>query len=356
LITFRRRVVKAIQPAKICVLTPNVGGDYDMDSLRSLGESGIIRIMERALGSSQRDAIGFGDDVSAVRLTNNLLAVFKTDMLVGSTDVPPGMTMRQTARKAVIANVSDFAAKGVRPYAGLVALGLPANMTTKDVQEVARGLSRGAKEYHFPLLGGDTNESKDLVISISLLGLTPRRKLILRSGAKIGDIVAVTGDFGSTSAGLRALIDEKIRPERLPRDLAKAVYHSDAELDVGLKLAATGAITSSIDSSDGLAWSLHEISKMSRIGIILSSVPISKAAQEFAANYGYDAVDLALYGGEEYRLIFTVKRSLLRTAQKAIGGRLRPIGVVTKRAEGVRLSEKGRDMKIEMKGWQHFRS
>lgn len=310
--------------------------------------------MERSLGKSARDAVGFGDDVSAVRLTNDQVAVLKTDMLVGSTDVPPGMTMRQTARKAVVANVSDLAAKGVRPYAGVVALGLPASLTKHDVQEIANGLGGAAKEYRFPLLGGDTNESKDLVISISLFGLVDRRRMVLRSGAQIGDMVAVTGDFGSTSAGLRALLKGEIQPEKLPRSLAKAVYHPEAELDIGIRLAASGAVTSSIDSSDGLALSLYELSKMSHIGIRVSNVPVSRAAKEFAAGYRYDSLDLALYGGEEYNLIVTVKRPYLRTAQKAARGRLKPIGVVTNATEGIRLSRNGRDSEIEMKGWEHF--
>jgi thiamine-monophosphate kinase len=326
-----------------------------VSSLKQIGELGVIRIVERTLGTNRRAVVGFGDDISAVRLSKHQLAVLKTDMLVGSTDLPAGMTMRQAARKAIVANVSDLAAKGAKPYAGLVALGLPATLTRRDVREIAEGLSRGAKEYRFPLVGGDTNESKDLVISIALFGLIDERKMILRSGAKVGDIVAVTGEFGSASAGLRATVDRGIRPEKLPRALAQAVYHPAAELDLGLRLASTGAITASIDSSDGLAWSLHELSKMSGVGIRVEAVPISRAAIQFAARYGYDASDLALYGGEEYHLIVTVKPALLQNAWNAARGRLKAIGVVTKRSEGIRLARSGGDMKIRMKGWEHFR-
>jgi thiamine-monophosphate kinase len=290
-----------------------------------------------------------------VRLANHQLAVLKTDMLVGSTDVPPGMTMREAARKAVVANVSDLAAKGAKPYAGLVALGLPASLTRHDVREIAEGLSGGAEEYGFPLVGGDTNESKDLVMSIALFGLIDERKLILRSGARVGDIVAVTGEFGSASAGLRALLDQRMRPGKLSRELTQAVYHPTAELNLGLRLASTDAVTASIDSSDGLAWSLHELSKMSGVGIRVEAIPISNAARQFAARYGYNASDLALYGGEEYKLIVTVKPALLRTAQKATRGRLKAIGVVTKRSEGIRLARSGGDTKIRMQGWEHFR-
>jgi thiamine-monophosphate kinase len=204
-------------------------------------------------------------------------------------------------------------------------------------------------------VGGDTNESKDLVISIALFGLIDERKMVLRSGAKVGDTVAVTGEFGSASAGLRALLDRRVRPEKLPRALGQAVYHPAAELDLGLRLASTGAITASIDSSDGLAWSLHELSKMGDVGIRVDAVPISKAARQFAARYGYDPSDLALYGGEEYHLIVTVKPALFRNAQNAARGRLKAIGVVTKRAEGIRLARGGGDIKIRMRGWEHFR-
>ena len=311
--------------------------------------------MEQSFGTSRRTVVGFGDDISALRLTRHKLAVLKTDMLVGSTDIPPGMTLRQAARKAVVANVSDLAAKGAKPYAGLVALGLPAVLTEHDVLEIARGLSESARDYGFPLVGGDTNESKDLVISIALFGLIDERKMVLRSGAKVGDIVAVTDSFGSAPAGLRALLDGKIRPQRLPQALARAVYHPRAELDLGLRLASTGAITASIDSSDGLAWSLHELSKMSGVGIRIGSVPISRAASEFAGRYGYEASDLALYGGEEYHLIVTVNPPLLRKAQHAARGRLRAIGVVTKKSEGIRLVRRNGDIKIKMKGWEHFR-
>lgn len=331
-----------------------IEGSFELKSLGQLGELKIIRMLEQSFGPSRRAVVGFGDDISVVRLPDHRLAVLKTDMLVGSTDVPWGMTMRQTARKAVVANVSDLAAKGARPYAGIVALGLPATLTKHDVQEIGSGLSEGAKRYGFPFVGGDTNECNDLAISIALFGLIDQGRVILRSGAKAGDVVAVTGEFGAASAGLRAVLDRKIRPERLPRALARAVYRPDAELDLGLRLATSGAVTASIDSSDGLAWSLHELSKMSKVGIRVEHLPISKAAKQFAGRYGYDASDLALYGGEEYHLIVTVKRALLRSAQRAAGGRLKPIGVVTQRSEGVRLAKGRVDTKIEMKGWQHF--
>ena len=113
-------------------------------------------------------------------------------------------------------------------------------------------------------MGGDTNESRDLTISIALFAITNAKKLMLRTGAKAGDLVAVTGEFGSSSAALRAVLEHEERPGKLQRDLYRALYCPRAQLDLGLRLAASGTITSSIDSSDGLAWSLHQLSESSR--------------------------------------------------------------------------------------------
>ena len=327
-----------------------------MTSLNVLGERGIIRILEEALGTSPLTVVGFGDDISAVKLAKNQIAVLKTDMLVGSTDIPPGMTVKQAARKAVVANVSDLAAKGIRPLAGIVALGLPIHLTERNVHEIASGLAQGAKEYGFPLVGGDTNESNDLTISIALFALANRRQLILRSGAKAGDIVAVTGEFGDTAAGLKILLEKKNRPKRLPRPFYQAVYNPRAQLNLGLKLAASRAITASIDSSDGLAWSLHELSKESRVGIRIDSLPTSKAARKFAKLHNYSANDLTLYGGEEYHLVATVTPNKFETAKRAARGELKRIGIVTREFRGVRLGQAQNEVAIARKGWEHFKS
>ena len=326
-----------------------------MPSLRELGELKIIRMLERKLQTKKHAVVGFSDDISAIRLSGGEVAVLKTDMLVGSTDIPPGMTMRQAARKAVVANVSDLAAKGVRPMAGLVALGLPARFTDHDIRDIAAGLHDGEREYRFPLVGGDTNESKDLTITIALFAIAERKHLVLRTGAKPGDVVAVTDAFGDTSAGMKGLLEKKIRPHRLPKPLYDAVFNPRAQLDLGLRLARSGALTASIDSSDGLAWSLHELSDANHVGIQLDHVPVSRATAEFAASYRYDARELALYGGEEYHLVVTVKTNKLARARRVAQGHLIPIGLVTRKFRGVRFNRAGRSINIPRKGWQHFK-
>jgi thiamine-monophosphate kinase len=327
-----------------------------LTSLRVLGEHGIIGILERTLRTSPLAVVGFGDDVAAVRLGKDQVAVLKTDMLVGSTDIPPGMTMRQAARKAVVASVSDLAAKGIRPLAGVVALGLPAHLTERNIREIASGLAQGANEYSFPLVGGDTNEANDLTISIALFAIANRRQLILRSGAKVGDIVAVTGEFGDTAAGLKALLERKNRPAQLAHPFYQAVYHPRAQLSLGVKLAASRAVTASIDSSDGLAQSLHELAKESHVGIELSSLPTSSSTYRFAKLHDYRADDLTLYGGEEYHLVVTIKPDKIETARRASEGKLKPIGIVTRKFREVRLRQAQKERVIAMKGWEHFKN
>lgn len=331
-------------------------GVMELRTLREIGERQIIRMIERTLQTRKHAVVGYSDDISAVRLPKGNVAVLKTDMLVGSTDVPRGMTMRQAAHKAVVANVSDLAAKGARPLAGLVALGLPARLTDQDIREITRGLHEASREYHFPIVGGDTSESKDFVISIALFAICDRPRLVLRSGARPGDVVAVTGAFGDTSAGLKGLTERKIRPDRLPDPLYAAVFTPRAQLDLGLRLARSRAITSSIDSSDGLAISLHELAFASGIGIQLDRVPVSRATQTFAKRYRYDAEKLALYGGEEYHLVVTIRNEKVRMARRAAQGNLILIGSVTKKFSGVRLITPGRSVNIPRKGWQHFKA
>ena len=129
-----------------------------------LTEREIIGIFKRRFDSGPKLPLGFDDDVVAFPMSQGRLVVLKTDMLVGSTDVPPGMTLRQAARKSVVSTVSDFAAKGVQPRGLLVSLGLPPPVRLSSVREIALGLKRGASEYGCRILGGDTSETHDFVI------------------------------------------------------------------------------------------------------------------------------------------------------------------------------------------------
>ncbi|MBS7608728.1 thiamine-phosphate kinase [Candidatus Bathyarchaeota archaeon] len=328
-----------------------------MQKLKDMGERKAIQLILEHLDKMPQMPVPFGDDVSAYPINGGELFVLKTDMLVGRTDVPRGMSLWHAARKSVVMNVSDFAAKGVKPLAALVSLGLPSNITRKGLEEIAEGLNVGAREYGVYILGGDTNEASDLVIGVSMFGTAKKNTLMLRSGAKPGDIVAVTGYFGKSSAGLKILLEKCKVPRNARSVLLEAVLMPKARLNEGLALGASGAVTAAIDSSDGLAWSLYEIARASGVGFIIDNVPIAPEAIRFAKLNGLDPLELALYGGEEYELVLTVKPELWDRAEdavKRVGGTLIKIGEVVAKKR-ILLELDGVKSVIAPRGWEHFR-
>ncbi|MCW4006051.1 MAG: thiamine-phosphate kinase [Candidatus Bathyarchaeota archaeon] len=321
-----------------------------------LSEQGIIKILKRNFESMPQMTVPFGDDVSAVPIDEGEVAVLKTDMLVGKTDVPRGMSLWQAARKAVVMTVSDFASKGVLPKAALVSLGLPRGLMRKDVEEIAKGLNAGAREYGTYIIGGDTNETSDLVVAIQLFGSTRSEGLMLRSGAKPGDILAVTGFFGKTAAGLRLLLEGFAAASGLRDVLVGSVCMPVARLKEGVALRGSGGVTACMDSSDGLAWCLHELGVQSNVGFVVSALPTAQDVNRFADFNGLDACELTLYGGEEYELVATINPKLWSQTEKAVeaaGGQLLPIGKATRNKQLI-LDTDGEKRPIKARGFEHF--
>jgi thiamine-monophosphate kinase len=156
-------------------------------------------------------------------------------------------------------------------------------------------------------------------------------------------------------AGLKALESEIEIPSLLRETLLSSVYNPKARLKEGIALARAQALTASMDSSDGLAWSLHEISRASSVGIELSEVPISKATLEYSRITGVDPFDLALYGGEEFELVVCLKKSAAKKALRSVRS-LHVIGRVTRDAGTVTLLRGGTLTLIESRGWEHLSS
>ena len=219
-------------------------------------------------------------------------------------------------------------------------------------------MNAGAREYDAYIIGGDTSEASDLIVSVSLFGTAEKSALMLRSGAEVGDVLAVTGFFGKSSAGLRLLLGGCSAEGGLRKALLEAVFLPKARLAEGLALGGCGGVSASIDSSDGLAWSLHELGRLSGVGFVLGRVPVADEAKQFAIQNGFDASELALYGGEEYELVVTVKPEKWTeaiAAVEAVGGQLLPIGKATKETE-IFLESDGERSLIEAHGWEHFKS
>jgi len=318
-----------------------------------LTEREIISVLTRRFDSKPKLPLGFNDDVAAFPMSRRGLVVLKTDMLVGHTDVPPGMTLGQAARKAVVATASDFAAKGVQPEGLLISLGLVPPVRLSTVNEIVAGLEKGAREYHCRIIGGDTSETDDLVIDCIGFGFSAAGRILRRDGAKPGDVVAVTGDFGRTTAGLQILLGKKKRwPHRFSK-LISSVLLPSAKLEAGLKLAESGFVNGSIDSSDGLAWSLHEIARLSRVNIVLETIPVAPDVKMFAREQGLVPEELALFGGEEYELVLAIKRDGFANVRRRIPS-LQKIGNVTIGSGNVIAPFGSGFRKIKPRGYEHF--
>lgn len=328
-----------------------------MSSAKELGERKIIELILGCLDQMPNNPVPFGDDASAIDLGNNKLVVINMDMLVRKTDVPQTMSLWQAARKAVIMNISDLAAKGTQPLALLASIGVPSDIAKNGILEIGKGLNAGAREYGTYILGGDTNEASDLIISCMAFGVCRKDNLIKRSGAKPGDYVAVTGSFGKTSSGLKILIDGLSAPN-IRGVLVDSILFPKARVKEGIVLAQSRAATASIDSSDGLAWSLHEISRASNVGFYIDNIPIAPEVEIFSSIHGFNSLELALYGGEEYELLLTIRPDLWHVAKKAVesvGGTLMRIGVATKDRQCL-LETGKKTVSIAASGWEHFKT
>jgi len=320
-----------------------------------LDEYDVIELMTRGFGKLPEGYLPIGDDVAMFPSGGpGQRVVMKCDMLVAKTDVPRSMTWRQASRKSIAMCVSDFAAKGVRPTAFMVSLGLPRGTPKRRVEELASGILDASREWDVRLVGGDTGETHDLTIDCSMVGFADR--VVQRSGARAGELVVTTGTFGQTAAGLK-ILSGRARAEPVFREEAvSSVCRPAPKLSLGIALSKI--LSSSIDSSDGLAISLHSICEMSRVGIRLAKLPVANGLSEFASRNSVSAEELALYGGEEYEIVGTINKGRIEEAKdiaRSMGCELIVIGetMSTKEERGVVLPNNKRVLK---KGWIHFKS
>jgi len=314
----------------------------------------VINMLLEVLGHPRKLFSEIGDDVAwTKKAIKRDKFVIKVDMLVGKTDVPRGMTLRQAARKSVVACVSDFACKGVKPWGMLVSLGLPKGFNEEHVLEIANGFKDARNEFDIEIVGGDTNEASDLVIDCAMFGWG--KNVVRRDGAYIDECVLVTGDFGLPPLGLEILSGKKkIKSPRLTEKAIESVFYPIPRLSFGLTACSRRLITSSIDSSDGLAVSLYEIAQRSHVDILLDELPINETLKNNSELSEDEKKDYVLYGGEEYEIVFTCKLKdvpkILRVGEETDT----PIRVIGRTVEG-NGKVYFRGELVEKRGWIHFK-
>ncbi len=314
--------------------------------MTKLDEKQIIRIFANKLGISNLDDVALLDKG----------IVMKSDMLVASTDVPRGMEAWQAARKSIVSCISDLAAKGVRPHAAVISLGIPnsCSMQQSYIEGLAEGFAIASKEFGVKIVGGDTNEAGELIIDCTMIGFS-RFKVPTRSGAKSGDYVIVSGPFGFAPAGLAILLQKKtitVSSRIFRKHAVKSVLKPYPRQSFGLALARY--FSSSIDSSDGLAVSLYELASQSEgVDIIIHSIPAGEGLDKFAQENNLDKHELVFQGGEEYEIVATISHTKIRqveaSARKA-GVDLHVIGRVQKGSGNVFV----RNRLLENRGYVHF--
>ncbi len=313
-----------------------------------MDEYEIISLLTQAAGSLPPDYSAIGDDVAWMKTVPGRL-ILKADMLVGRTDIPPGMTWRQAGRKALAMCVSDFASKGVAPRAFMLSLGIPGKTRPTEVRSMVRGFQDGMEEWGVRLIGGDTNESDDLIIDCIMTGFA--KHIVERGGARPGDYVVVTGDFGTVSAGLKILLENAKAGAAFRRLSLRSVYLPEPRLKLGVALRSL--FSSAMDSSDGLAICLHALASASGVGISVDVLPHAAGLEEFAAANGYKSEELILYGGEEYEIVGTIPARRLERAERvasSMGAELKAIGKVTESGS----VEMRNGTPVDRKGWIHL--
>lgn len=315
--------------------------------MTKLDEKQIIRIFANKLGISNLDDVALIDKG----------IVIKSDMLVASTDVPSGMKPWQAARKSIVSCISDLAAKGVRPHAAVISLGIPKSSSTLRpvIEGLAEGFAIASNEFGVKIVGGDTNEAGELVIDCTMIGF-PRFKVPTRNGAKPGDFVIVSGAFGFAPAGLAILLQDAnaitVSSSCFRKHAVKSVLEPHPRQSFGLALARY--FSSSIDSSDGLAVSLYELASQSEgVDIIIYGIPAVEGLDKFAEENSLDKHELVFHGGEEYEIVATISHTKIRQAEAAArkaGVSLHVIGRVQRGSGNVFV----RNKLLENRGYMHF--
>jgi len=316
--------------------------------MTKLDESEIIKIFQKKLGNKKV----ISEDVEIFKIGKNKI-VAKVDTFVQSTDMPSKMKVEDAARKSVIACVSDFAAKGVRPQYGIISLVLPRKISRKKIIEMSKGFRRAANEFNIKILGGDTNEGKEIIINVSLFGTID--EIVKRNGAKSEDVIFVTGPFGYTAYGLKILLGKNKKSNQFVKNIIKSFVNPRPKLDFGVRNRRY--FSSSMDSSDGLSTTLNEMANQSKCRFVINNIPTGKDMIEFVKLNKMNLNELVFHGGEEYEFVFTASKkdkAIIKKKALQLGTPIIEIGYVTK-GRGVFLEIDKKCTPLKDLGWKHFR-
>jgi thiamine-monophosphate kinase len=328
----------------------------------------INSLRQRAGSATQSLVAGIGDDAAVFRSAAGKETVITADLLVEDIDfrrttTPPYLL----GHKALAVSLSDIAAMGARPLWSLVSIGVPDDIWQTDfVERLYDGVLGLAQRYGVQLIGGDTSRTTDnIVIDSIVTGECAAGTSVMRSGASPGDEIFVTGSLGAAAAGLR-LIERgaHLAEQNLGDDDSQKLDHillrqlrPEPRVGWGMVLGEERLATSMIDLSDGLSSDLNNLCNASGVGALIDSslLPVDDRVQELCGRRALDPLQLALHGGEDFELLFTVKAgNAARLPRKVDGVEITRIGEITAAGAGVKISEGSRTWELKPGGWMHF--
>jgi thiamine-monophosphate kinase len=326
----------------------------------------IRALRERASASSS--VTGIGDDAAVVQSSAGKDTVVTTDLLIEDVDFRrTTISPYLLGHKALAVSLSDIAAMGARPRWSLISIGVPHDVwKTEFTERFYSGLFELANRYDVQLIGGDTSRTEEkIVIDSIVIGECPTGLAVKRSGANPGDYIFVTGSLGGAAAGLRltergAHLAEKNLDDEDSHKLDHVLLRQlrpEPRVGWGMVLGDEKLATSMIDISDGLSSDLNHLCDASGVGALIDStlLPIDSQVTELCGRRALDPLQLALHGGEDFELLFTVKPGdVSRLPRRVDGTRITQIGEVRASTEGIKISERGRIWDLNPGGWKHF--
>jgi thiamine-monophosphate kinase len=324
--------------------------------------------------------LGIGDDAAIIRQSGGRETVITADLLVEDVDFRRDVVpARLLGHRALAVSLSDIAAMGARPLWAMLSIGVPEEVwTTSFVDRFYEGFFALADHHRVTLIGGDVSRTPErIVIDSIVLGETLRGRAVLRSGARPGDHIFVTGTLGGAAAGLKLLESgarlagqveyqerakrpkrvKRPRPARSVEELLMRQLCPVPRVEWGEVLGREGLATAMIDLSDGLSSDLAHLCEESGVGarLELARIPVDPDAARLRGRRALDPLLLALHGGEDFELLFTVSpRHLHRLPRSIKGIPVTYIGDVTARSGRITLREGSREWALEPEGFQHF--
>ena len=326
----------------------------------------IRTLRERASTSSS--VTGIGDDAAVFQTTAGNETVVTTDLLVEDIDFRrTTISPYLLGHKALAVSLSDIAAMGARPRWLLISIGVPSDIWQTDfIDRLYNGLFELANRYDVQLIGGDTSRTEEkIVIDSIVIGECFAGRAVKRSGAAPGDQIFVTGSLGGAAAGLRLvergahLAEQNFHDEdsqKLDHVLLRQL-RPEPRVGWGIVLGDEKLATSMIDISDGLSSDLNHLCSASGVGALIDSslLPIDSQVTELCGRRALDPLQLALHGGEDFELLFTIKPADVPLLPRRVdGASITRIGEIRTHDEGVKISERARIWDLNPGGWKHF--